>query len=85
MEPAGIEPATSCLQSGTTLSSECADLLGVSGGLFVLSGLVRGSVCRDFSGVWSALGGAWTSGGVAVKAAPPSSEQERFEEVSSGS
>jgi hypothetical protein len=83
--PAGFEPAISCVKGGKPLGTECADLLGVSRGLFVLSGLVRRSVCRDFSGVWSALGRAWTSGGVAVKAAPLSSEHERFEGVSSRS
>jgi len=85
MELAGLEPATSWVRCGKALSTECADLLGVSPDLSLPSGPVRRSVCRDFSGVWSALGRARTSRGVAVEAAPPSSECECSEEVSGAS
>jgi hypothetical protein len=85
MELAGLEPATSWVRCGKALSTECADLLGVSRDSVLLSDLVRRSACRHFSGAWSTQPAAWTSGGATAEVAPLSSERDRSEEVSSRS
>jgi hypothetical protein len=85
MELAGLEPATSWVRCGHAQHVKRPDLLGVSLDSSPLTDLVGRSVRRDFSGGWSALRDARTSGGVAATAAPPSSEHDCSGEVTSRS
>ena len=61
MEPAGIEPATSCLQSSPSRRVKWLDLLGIYPSRLRTSWAKARFVCRHFSGRWSTEAVAWTS------------------------
>src|SRR5437763_17033419 len=61
MEPAGIEPATSCLQRNPSERAKWRDLLGIPRLTPLEPGAKARFSCRDFAGRWSTEARAWTS------------------------
>ena len=65
VEPAGIEPATSCLQRNPSGRVNWHDLLGISPSGPQRSWAKARFVCRHFAGRWSTEVPAWTSAAAA--------------------
>jgi hypothetical protein len=61
VEPAGIEPATSCLQRDPSRRADWHDWLGIHPSEPQTSWAKARLVCRHFSGPWSTQVGPWTS------------------------
>jgi hypothetical protein len=61
MEPAGLEPATSCVQRNPPARAKWVDLLGIHPSEPGTERAKARVVSRDFAGRWSTEVGAWTS------------------------